>query len=60
MVAQKNGVIKIFSLDLLQQIMSLDCGIVPLMAADWNRLDEDLIAVVAGTEWLIFQISRSR
>ncbi|KAK3098313.1 hypothetical protein FSP39_018312 [Pinctada imbricata] len=59
MVAQKNGVIKIFSLDLQQQIMSYDCWIVPLMGADWCRDDEDMIVAAAGTEWLVFQLSRS-
>ena len=60
MVAQKNGVIKIFSLELQLQIMSLDCGYSPLMSADWSRLDDDIVAAIAGNDWLIFQLSRSR
>lgn len=59
LVAQKNGVIKIFSLALQRQIMSLDCCQAPLMSADWSFTNEDFVAAVAGTEWLIFQISRS-
>ncbi|XP_060072849.1 nucleoporin Nup37-like [Ylistrum balloti] len=59
MVAQKDGIIKIFSMDLQLQIMSLDCCQSPLMGADWSRLDDDVIAAVAGTEWLIFHLSRS-
>lgn len=59
MVAQKNGIIKIFSLDLQQQILSLDCGVVPLMSADWSRHDDVIIAAAAGTEWLLFHSSNS-
>jgi nuclear pore complex protein Nup37 len=59
-VAQKNGLIKIFSLDLQHQISSCDCGISPLMGIDWCRANEDIIGAVAGTEWLVFQLSRSR
>ena len=59
LVAQKNGVIKIFSLALQRQIMSLDCCQAPLMSADWSFTNEDFVAAVAGTEWLIFQLSRS-
>ncbi|XP_061169212.1 nucleoporin Nup37-like isoform X1 [Saccostrea echinata] len=58
-VAQKNGIIKMFSLDLQHQISSCDCGISPLMGIDWCREDEDIIGAVAGTEWLVFQLSRS-
>lgn len=59
-VAQKNGLIKIFSLDLQHQISSCDCGISPLMAIDLCYSDEDIIGAVAGTEWMVFQLSRSR
>lgn len=58
-VAQKNGLIKIFSLDLQHQISSCDCGISPLMAIDLCNSDEDIIGAVAGTEWMVFQLSRS-
>ena len=60
LVAQKNGVIKIFSLALQRQIMSLDCSQAPLMSADWSHVNEDFVAAAVGTEWLIFQLSRSR
>nr|XP_022293867.1 nucleoporin Nup37-like [Crassostrea virginica] len=59
MVAQKNGIIKIFSLDLQHQISSCDSGISPLMGIDWCKSDEDIIGAVAGTEWMVFQLSRS-
>ncbi|XP_063403553.1 nucleoporin Nup37-like [Mytilus trossulus] len=58
-VAQKNGIIKIFSLALQRQIMSLDCCQAPLMSADWSYMNEDFVVAACGTEWLIFQMSRS-
>ncbi|KAL5011130.1 hypothetical protein ScPMuIL_013435 [Solemya velum] len=59
LVAQKNGIIKIFSLSAQQQIMSLDCGQIPLLAADWSKSNCLLIGAVAGSDWMTFDTSVS-
>ena len=61
LVAQKNGVIKVFSLTGQQQLMSFDCGQVPLMEADWSVGNKGLlVGAVAGSDWFMFDLSVSR
>ena len=61
LVAQKNGVIKIFSLSVHQQLMSFDCGQIPLMEADWSVGNNGLlVGAVAGSDWCMFDVSVSR
>lgn len=60
MVAQKDGIIKFFSLHNQHPIMSLDCGHTPLMAADWCPSDCLIIGAAAGSDWFRFDTSRSR
>ncbi|XP_071115074.1 nucleoporin Nup37-like [Haliotis cracherodii] len=59
LVGQKNGVIRIFSLTNQQPIMSLSCGQVPSLAADWSRHSSLQVGAIAGTDWLIFDTSVS-
>ncbi|KAL4232614.1 Nucleoporin Nup37 [Mactra antiquata] len=60
MVAQKNGVIKIFSLSGQMQLMSFDTNQVPLMEADWCVGNKGLlIGAVAGSDWVMFDVSVS-
>ena len=41
--------------------MSLDCGQVPLMEADWSVGNNGLlVGAVAGTDWFMFDVSVSR
>ena len=60
MVAEKKGVIRIYSTITLQPFMSLDCGHTPLVSADWSLTNELRVAALAGTDWFIFDTSRSR
>lgn len=59
MVAQKDGTIRFFSLHNNQPIMSLSCGQTPLLSADWSRHNNLLVGAVAGSDWMIFDVSRS-
>ncbi|KAK7477626.1 hypothetical protein BaRGS_00031104 [Batillaria attramentaria] len=59
MVGQKDGLIRFFSLDNHQPIMSLSCGVSPLMDCDWSRHNSLLVGAVAGTDWIVFDTSVS-
>lgn len=59
LVAQKNGILRFFSLHNQQPIMSLDCGQSPLMSADWCSMNSLAIAAGASTDWLLFDSSVS-
>jgi len=60
MVAEKKGVVRMYSTLTLQPFMSLDCGHTPLVSADWSMTNELRVAVLAGTDWFVFDTSRSR
>ena len=60
MVAEKKGIIRFYSLATQQAFLSLDCGHVPLVSADWCFSNSVRIAAMAGTDWFIFDTSRSR
>lgn len=59
MVAQKDGLIRFFSLHNQQPIQSLSCGQSPLLSADWSRHNNLLVGAVCGTDWLVFDVSSS-
>merc|ERR1711976_722305 len=59
MIAEKRGVISFFNILTQQPILSLDCGHAPLLAADWCPGNMLRVAAVAGTDWFIFDTSRS-
>ncbi|PVD28992.1 hypothetical protein C0Q70_11589 [Pomacea canaliculata] len=59
MVGQKDGLIRFFSLDNQLPVMSLSCGVSPLMDCDWSPHNSLLAGAVAGTDWVVFDTSRS-
>lgn len=59
MVAEKKGVIRMYSTITLQAFMSLDCGHTPLVSADWSLTNELRVAALAATDWFVFDTSRS-
>ncbi|XP_072915850.1 nucleoporin Nup37 [Hemitrygon akajei] len=59
MVAEKNGTIRFYDLVTQQAILSLDCGQMPLMSADWCLGNTIKVGAVAGNDWLIWDITRS-
>lgn len=60
MVAEKKGTIRFYDLLTQQAILSLDCGQSPLMSADWCLSNTIKVGAVAGSDWLIWDITRSR
>ncbi|XP_062915662.1 nucleoporin Nup37 [Mobula hypostoma] len=59
MVAEKNGTVRFYDLVTQQAILSLDCGQMPLMSADWCLGNTIKVGAVAGNDWLIWDITRS-
>ncbi|CAL8322977.1 unnamed protein product [Lota lota] len=59
MVAEKKGTIRFYDLVTQQAILSLDCGHSPLMSADWCLANTIKVGGVAGSDWLIWDITRS-
>ena len=60
MVAEKKGIIRFYNVLNQQPIMSLDCVRSPLLSADWCLGNSLKVAAVAGSEWCLFDTSRSR
>jgi len=60
MVAEKQGLIRLYCVMTLQPFMSFDCAQTPLLSADWSLTNTLRVAAVAGTDWFIFDTSRSR
>lgn len=60
MVAEKNGTIRFYDLVTHQAILSLESEQIPLMSAHWCLKNTFKVGAVAGTDWLIWDITRSR
>lgn len=59
MVAEKNGTIRFYDLVTHQAILSLESEQIPLMSAHWCLKNTFKVGAVAGTDWLIWDITRS-
>uniref|UniRef100_A0A674CE88 Nucleoporin Nup37 n=1 Tax=Salmo trutta TaxID=8032 RepID=A0A674CE88_SALTR len=59
MVSEKKGTIRFYDLVTQQAILSLDCGQSPLMSADWCLADTIKGGAVTGSDWVIWDITRS-
>jgi nuclear pore complex protein Nup37 len=59
LVAEKNGLIRMYNVRSQQAIMSLDSGAVPLTAADWGPNPLKVVSMAAG-ELLLWDVSRPR
>lgn len=60
MVAEKKGTIRFYDLVSHQAILSLDSGQMPLMSADWCLTNTIKVGAVVGSDWMIWDITRSR
>uniref|UniRef100_A0AAR2KHT6 Nucleoporin Nup37 n=1 Tax=Pygocentrus nattereri TaxID=42514 RepID=A0AAR2KHT6_PYGNA len=60
MVAEKKGTIRFYDLVSQQAILSLDSGQMPLMSADWCLTNTIKVGAVVGSDWVIWDITRSR
>ncbi|XP_026877392.2 nucleoporin Nup37 [Electrophorus electricus] len=59
MVAEKKGTIRFYDLVTQQAVLSLDSGGMPLMSADWCLSNTIKVGAVVGSDWLIWDITRS-
>ena len=59
LVAEKNGIIRMYNVRSQQAIMSVDAGSIPLSTADWgpNPLK---VACIASGEFILWDVSRPR
>ncbi|XP_053320570.1 nucleoporin Nup37 [Spea bombifrons] len=60
MVAEKTGVIRFYDLIAQQAILSFESTQVPLMSADWCLKNTFRVGAVAGNDWIIWEMPRSR
>ncbi|PIO40790.1 hypothetical protein AB205_0040690 [Aquarana catesbeiana] len=60
MVAEKTGTIRFYDLTTHQAILSLESMQVPLMSADWCLKNTFRVGAVAGNDWVIWEMPRSR
>lgn len=60
MVAEKNGTIRFYDLMAQQAILSLQSEQTPLMSAHWCLKNTFKVGAVAGNDWIIWDITRSR
>ncbi|MBZ3886203.1 Nucleoporin Nup37 [Sciurus carolinensis] len=60
MVAEKNGTIRFYDLLAQQAILSLESEQIPLMSAHWCLKNTFKVGAVAGNDWIIWDITRSR
>lgn len=60
MVAEKKGTIRFYDLVTQRAILSLDSGQMPIMSADWCLMNTIKVGAVVGSDWVIWDITRSR
>ncbi|XP_040583264.1 nucleoporin Nup37 [Lepeophtheirus salmonis] len=58
MAAEKAGVIHIFNIVTYHPILSVDCGVGPLLSANWSLSNSLLISVALRTDWIIYDLSK--
>nr|ACO10666.1 Nucleoporin Nup37 [Caligus rogercresseyi] len=58
MAAEKAGVVHIFNIVTYHPILSVDCGVGPLLSADWSLSNSLLISVALRSEWIIYDLSK--
>jgi len=57
LVGQKSGIISLFNSLSLQPILSVDCGVAPLLSTDWSHSNALLITAAVSTELVMFDLS---
>jgi len=58
LVGQKSGIISLFNSSSLQPIMSVDCGVAPLLSTDWSLTNSLLLTAAASVDLVMFDMSR--
>lgn len=57
LIGQKSGVISLYNSVALQPIMSLDCGLTPLLSLDWSEANSLQVSAVVSSELVMFDMS---
>jgi len=57
-VGQKAGTVSLFNSSSLQPILSVDCGLAPLLSCDWSQANSLLLAAGVSSELVVFDLSR--
>lgn len=57
LIGQKSGVISLYNSVTLQPIMSLDCGLSPLLSMDWNMANSLHVSAVVSSDLVTFDMS---
>ena len=57
LVGQKSGIISLYNCSTLQPILSVDCGLSPLLSTDWSQANSLLLAAAVSTELVMFDLS---
>ena len=57
-IAEKSGVIHIFNIASYKPILSLHCGVEPLLTADWSMCNSLLIVAAVRSEIIAFDSSK--
>ena len=58
LIAQKSGIVSLLNSSSLQPILSVDCGMAPLMAADWCHSNSLLLSAAVSMDLVQFDLSR--
>ena len=57
LVGQKSGVISLYNAVTLQPIMSLDCGLAPLLSLDWNAANSLQVSAAVSSDLVMLDLS---
>ena len=57
-IAEKNGIIHLFNIASGKPILSLHCGLEPLLTADWSFSNSLLIAAAVRSDLVIYDLSK--
>ena len=60
MVAEQSGKIRFYDITSMRPIMSLNVGLKPIFSADWSPVNPLKVGAVAGNDWYIWDVSKSR
>jgi len=58
LIGQKSGLVSLVNCSSMQPILSLDCGVSPLLGTDWCHSNSLLLAAAVSTELVLFDLSR--
>lgn len=58
LIGQKSGIVSLLNSSSMQPILSLDCGMSPLLGTDWCHSNSLLLAAAVSMDLVLFDLSR--